>query len=274
MGCGWQHGEITTIGRAGECAGRAHKWPRDHPAHLVLAAQDGAGRFANFVQFIKRNDLFVGRDLEDAVGRRVDDGLAGRHLFSAQFIEDDGPRGRDITQPAAACFRLILGHDLVGEAVGIDREGAVHVDAHQLPMAGRGVLAGGDLGHLAVGGSGVRLGLDSVQNGDVGQSQGLQIGQMQPADGLRNVAQRVAADIAVGRGIRRFADADAVQNDNDDSLNLHSFPSNQTAVSRAISIMVCRAVSRSTDEMASSRTRLSLTVRIESALTPNLAASV
>ena len=46
---------------------------------------------------------------------------------------------------------------------------------------------------------------------------------MQPADGLRNIAQRVAADIAVGRGIRRFADADAVQNDDDDSLNLHSF---------------------------------------------------
>src|SRR5204862_4851524 len=72
---------------------RTHVVPRlsderagDHSSDGMLAGQDLARDAAAFVQLLERNRLFVGRDLEDRVGRRVDDPLARTLVLLTQLL--------------------------------------------------------------------------------------------------------------------------------------------------------------------------------------------
>ena len=52
------------------------------------------------------------------------------------------------------------------------------------------------------------------------------VGQFQAAYDPGDIAQRVAAHIAKGRGVGGFANANAVQYNHNDSLDFHVHPSN------------------------------------------------
>ena len=95
---GRRHGVVVAVGGARERAGRADERPRDHAPHFVRPAQDLARDLADAVQLGKRDHLFVRGDLEDAVGRGVDDGRARAHVLFAQFLDDLGARGRHVAQ--------------------------------------------------------------------------------------------------------------------------------------------------------------------------------
>ena len=61
-----------------------------------------AGRAAGLVQLLERHRLLVGGDLEDAVGRRVDDPRAGALVLLPQPLDDLGARGGDVADHPAA----------------------------------------------------------------------------------------------------------------------------------------------------------------------------
>ena len=149
-----RHGVIVAVGGARETAGRADERPRDHAAHFVRSAQDLARRLADLVEFPQRDDFFVRGDLEDAVGRGVDDRRAGAHVLLAQFLDDLGAGGGLVAERAAADAALEFVHDLGREAVRIERKRLVQMDADHFPVAGGRVLAGRRQRAAAVGAGG------------------------------------------------------------------------------------------------------------------------
>ena len=84
---GRRHGVIVAIRGAREMAGRAQKRARDHAAHFRRTAQNIARRLADLIQLPQRDNLFVRRHLEHAVGGGVHDGRARAHVLGAQFLE-------------------------------------------------------------------------------------------------------------------------------------------------------------------------------------------
>ena len=208
------HGVILAIGSAGERARRAHEGPRDHPTHLIRPTQKRARGFADFIQLPERDDFFVRGHLEDAVGGSVDDGRAGAHVLRAQLFDDFRAGGGLIAQRAAGDAALELVHDFARESMRVERERLVQVDARHFPMAGGGVLAGRGQGAAAERSGRLGGGRQSGQRFDVAEAQAAQVGQAQRAL-ARDVAERVAAGIAVRGGVGHLADADAVKHDPD-----------------------------------------------------------
>ena len=68
---------VAAICRPPPGAGRPDERTRDDASDASSLAGDLVGDLAPAIQLVDRNDLFVRRDLEDAVGRRVNDRLAG-----------------------------------------------------------------------------------------------------------------------------------------------------------------------------------------------------
>jgi hypothetical protein len=127
------------------------------------------------------------------------------------------PEATTLPSDAAADRALELGDDVGREPVGKRRERALEHEAHQLPVAGHRVLAGRSFRHPPERG---RRGLDGAMP---------RSGVMQPRPsassvGTRtstrraDVAERVAALVAVRGGVRQLADPDAVEHDEDDAL--------------------------------------------------------
>ena len=59
----------------------------------------------------------------------------------------------------------------------------------------------------------------ALQDSDVGQAHPLHMGQRQTANHASDVAQRVAADVAKLGGVRRLANANAVQYNDDKAID-------------------------------------------------------
>ena len=88
------------------------------------ALQDAARDLAPVVELGDRHDVLVAGDLEDGVGRRVDDGPAGGDVLVAELVDDAGAGGRPVAEHAPADGRLERLDHLGREAVGIRRERA------------------------------------------------------------------------------------------------------------------------------------------------------
>ena len=234
---------VVAVRRPREMAGRADERPRDHAADAEPLADEPVGDLAVAIQLRDRHDVFVRGNLKHAVGRRVDDQRAGAHVLGAELVDDRGARRRLVAEHAAAGQARELRDDLRREAVGKRRERAVEHDAHHLPVPGDRVLPRRRLGHAAVRTerrTGRNRG-DRRDRGDLFQedlcafsaffalsavSSGPSIctRRSRPrlrsvgifsGTRLRDVADRVAALIAVRRRVRQLADADAVHDDDD-----------------------------------------------------------
>ncbi len=90
------------------------------------------------------------------------------------------------------------------------------MDADHLPMSGGGVLARRGERTFSESRGGPIDGSDMRQRFQIAQSKLREIRQVQRT-GASDMAQRVAAGIAVGRGVGHLADADAVEHDPDDT---------------------------------------------------------
>ncbi len=110
-------GEMVEEGRAGwqdrrnprrsavrcQCARCSPERAGDDPRHAVLTGEQVARDAARGVQLARAGcSLIVRRDLEDRVGRGVDDPLAGGNLFGSKFVENRGARGRPVAEHAAS----------------------------------------------------------------------------------------------------------------------------------------------------------------------------
>ncbi len=214
-----EHGVVAAVGRAGEIPGAAGERTGDHPADPPFVA-DLPGAQAHFIKVGQRHDLLVGRDLQHAVGRSVDDGKAAAHVLGAELGDDLGPRGGLVPQDAGRPgppFEIVK--QFAGKPLGKKRERPIQNDAHQFPMAGDGVLAPRSFRHAPPGSPRRRRGGHAAHGNDVSQPKLLQVRQFQPAATFGDVAQGVRADIAVFGGIGKRADADRVQDNEEHAVD-------------------------------------------------------
>ena len=81
-------------------------------------------------------------------------------------------------------------------------------------MAGGGILAFRDFGHLTVAGQRLIRGRHAVERPDEAQAKALQSRQKKPAMAAGYVPQGIGPEVAVFGGVRQSAGADAVEHDN------------------------------------------------------------
>ena len=114
--------------------------------------------------------------------------------------------------PRPVRCRELLDH-LGREAVRIRRQRHGRDDAHQLPVAGRRVLALRALDEPAGDRGRVLLGRAALELPDVAEAELLQVGEVEAADGPGDVGKRVRALVAVLRRVRQLARPNRVQHD-------------------------------------------------------------
>ena len=140
-------------------------WPlprvgaRNDAGSAVLARKDLACDAAVLVELLGRHHVLVRSDLEDAVGRGVDDELARLELLAAVVLDHLRTGVRLVAENPTARLALELVQYLLGEAVGVCGEALGRDDARHLPVPNRCVLAGRRLAKAGkrAGGRGDRL---------------------------------------------------------------------------------------------------------------------
>ncbi len=130
-----------------------------------------------------------------------------RRCSGPQALDYLGARGRLVAQHAASGAPAEFINDVCREAVREHRKRLFERQSGQLPVTGRGVLAGRYLGHAAVARAGVRCARAELCAGYIVQTQRAQRIQFDAA-AFKRVFQRVRAGVAIcGRiGLRAYAD--------------------------------------------------------------------
>jgi len=187
--------------------------PRDHPAHRVLAAEDPTGGATGVVQLLERHHTLVGRDLKDAVGRRVDDPAPGALVLGAEPLDDlRARRGHVAEHPAAGRARELV-QDLVREPVGVGRERPLGDDAHHLPVPGGRVHPLRALDQAAPHRRRVGAGRAAAHLHHVSEPERLHGGHLEAAHRLGGMGERRGSRGAVLRGVRQVSHPDGVEDD-------------------------------------------------------------
>src|SRR5947208_4707452 len=119
----------------------ADERPRDHAPDGVLAGQDLARDPAALVELLERDRLLVRRDLEDRVGRGVDDPLAGALMLLAELLDDLRPRRWLVAEDASPRAVHERVNHVVRTALRVGRKRRRRDHANPLPVAGRPALA-------------------------------------------------------------------------------------------------------------------------------------
>ena len=81
-----------------------HIRPCDDSAAGIFTVKQPTRFLTYAVKFLKRNDIHVGRHLEHAVRRSIDDHLTGLFMFLPQLLDDLRSRCSAVAQPASACL--------------------------------------------------------------------------------------------------------------------------------------------------------------------------
>ena len=177
------------------------------PVRISRAALTG------LVELLQRDRLLVGGDLEDGVRRRVDDPLPRPLVLLAELLDDLGPRGRLVAEDAATGLVHEGVDHVVREAVRIGGHRGRRDDAHQLPVAGRRVLALRPLEQAAGDRGSSRLRRAALERHDVAEAERLQRGQVETSDGAGDVAERVRPLIAVRGRVGQLSRANGIEHD-------------------------------------------------------------
>ena len=174
--------------------------------------------------------FLVRGDLEHRIGRGVDDGLAGGDVLLAQARDDLGARGVAVAEHAGqAGLRNQRFQQRRRKTVlrrGEQAERRPQRDARAFPVARRGVLAGRTLAHAAP--QAFRRGQRLESGGRCACGQRVRLRQAHAAQvrqpqrparsrGARrgDMAEGVGTFVAVGRRIRRAAEAEGIQDQPD-----------------------------------------------------------
>ena len=236
-----RRGEVAAIAGARKAARvRAHEGARDHARDAVVVDQLARNR-AQRVQALEPEALLVRGDLEHAVGRGVDDGLAGAHVGLAQLGDDLRAGGVAVAQHAGQRrapnqffeqrrwkARLALAEVAPVEA---------NRDARELPVAARRVLAAAQLGGVSVradhGGGRVAARGQRARAlaGRVHQTETGELGEPKrsaptplPRAERGDVTERVGAGIAKALGVGRRPDAEGVHHQHDGATHAALHP--------------------------------------------------
>jgi hypothetical protein len=209
----WQR-EVAAVARALEGAGRPVEGTRDHASDGVLPHHQPAHACAESVQLLRRQRVGVRGDLEDGVLRGVDDQRAVAQRRLAVLVDHGDPVDRRVAEHLTAARPLDQPDHLGREAVGIGRARLARDDAHQLPVAGRRVLAGPERVQAAVERRRARR-RDALQRQDRAEPEPLHPRQLQTAGQLGQMGERGGARVAVVGRVGQRARADGVEHDDD-----------------------------------------------------------
>ena len=199
----------------------------DDPVHVVRRPEHLAGAVAPFIELLEGHDLLVRRDLEDRVGRRIEDGTPALHVRCAELLDDLGPGGRHISERQLAGYPRKSLDDLRRKAVGVGREGDLGDDAHHLPMAGYRILAAAAFAQAGdAGAAGFATAATPGISAEQSKPEAFEIRQRQRAQTTRDVADRVGPGcVAVRIGVGKCADASRINDDRHHAHKLRRFSS-------------------------------------------------
>ena len=207
---GRRQGEIMAVDRS--CKGMlAHEGTGNDTAHAVFTLKQIPSRLAMAVQLLHGHNRFMGSDLEHAVGRGVDDQLAGGDVLLAVVLDDLGAGIGQITQRAPPGSSFKLCHDLPGEALGISGHSLLGDHARQLPVPHGGILSGGLLHQSAVAAGHIAVILAEGSAVDPEQTKLFHVGNMQSVAADAG-AHGITACIMESGGIIGSADTSTVEN--------------------------------------------------------------
>jgi len=217
-------GIVAAVFGALEGAGPAHKRTGNHPPDLVRIAER-AGGFASAVQFAQGDYFLMGRDLKNRIGAGINDPGAFAHLARAQFLDDRGAAGGPVADEAPPGAGLESRHQFRREgrrAFGKQVKPARQFKPRDFPVAGGRVFALRYFPQGAIAGQRFFRRRNSAnrrpirnQCRNVAEPQALEGGQPDSARRFRQVREGVGAGVAILGRIRRRADPDGIQDDQD-----------------------------------------------------------
>jgi hypothetical protein len=186
-----------------EAAGRPLERPRDHAPHTVFTAHDAPRRLARRIEIRLGQNVDVRRELQHRVGRRVEDHLARVQVMTAEVLDHLSAAVWAVAAKPETGRALEGRNNIRGEAVRIGRKRMLRHDAHHLPVPCGRFLARSHWMEPAVDDR-VRHREHSFNARDVAQAKGAENRQIEAADGLRHVRERVRVHgIAVLRRVRQ-----------------------------------------------------------------------
>src|SRR6266540_691609 len=120
---------------------RSFEGARDHPRNVVRRYEHLTRHLAGRVKLGERDDTLVRRDLENRIRRRVNDPRARSLVLLSELLNDRGAARRDVADyappgPGRECLQ-----QFAGKALRKSREGLFEMNAGDLPVPGRAVLA-------------------------------------------------------------------------------------------------------------------------------------
>jgi hypothetical protein len=236
-GLGRRDGVVAPVAGPGETRfGAAQERPRDRPSDAA-GVQEGREPFAERVEPVEPERLFMRGDLDDAVGRGVADGPAGAQVLGAEVVHDGEAGGVAIAQdtPGSGQSADLRHQSVVEGGLGLRKVGPVprHRNAGQFPVPRGRVLAARHFSRRAP----QALWLGPQPRRPEARGKLDRPAQPQPVEdrhsqrprapdirtprgaGLGDVTQRVGALVAeIGR-IRRAAAADRIEHDQEGAVH-------------------------------------------------------
>ena len=209
---------VPPVRRSLIAARRRRERTRDHTGHIVRWLQYRPRDLAGAVELVERNISFVGRDLENRVCRRVDDPLSCCAVFVPVTIDHIRSAANDVSNHASPRLARERLDYVRWKPIRESRKRSLDVYAGYLPVPGRAVLAGRSRTHRSPSPRSISTPLESLDGSNVAKPHALESRKLESAAGAGDVAQRVASHVAVRGGVRRFADADPVENQDDGAL--------------------------------------------------------
>lgn len=142
--------EVFSSFGSSEVAGLALEGAGDDASDGVWRHKQAARNAAPVVELLDRHNALVARDLEHAVGARVDDREAGLHVELTEFLDDRRAARRLVGEGLGPDSSFEFSDERNREANGVSREGFGGVNAHHFPVASHGILAHTELAEAAV----------------------------------------------------------------------------------------------------------------------------
>ena len=107
----------------------------------MFSGQQTPGNPAVFIKLFEGHDALMGGDLENRIGRCVNDGIAGCKMFAAQFLYNFRSGSRAVAERSGSDKRFIFGNQGMRKAVRVGREGPINYDSGYFPMPDGWALA-------------------------------------------------------------------------------------------------------------------------------------
>ena len=204
---------VVPVGRAFEVAVRAGEGPRNHASDFPGVGQT-ARNTADFVQTLQRDHVLMGGDLQDRIGRGVENGISAGDVFRTELIKNGGAAGGLIAEESDSGLAFD-GADQFGRKFFKGGERFFQHDPGDFPMSRGGVLPGRTPGHDAET-AGLRNAGGRTVEGEA-EAEPVKVGRLQTGVVFDDVSEGVGPLIAVVRRLRGVSDPDAVQNNDEGS---------------------------------------------------------